>query len=250
MSSTSLPDAAFPHDARFAPTRWSLVCAAGADDPASAQSALEQLCRAYWYPLYAFVRRSGKSPEEAEDLTQEFFARVLASDFLAQADRERGRFRTFLLTALQRFLTNEWHRATAQKRGAGIAVISIDAALAEDRYHAEPVDIATPELLYERRWAITLLDQVLTGLADEYAANGQAAVFAALRDLLGGSSAVDPAYAEIATRLGMTEAAVKVAMYRLRRRYADRLRAEIAQTVASPADIEDEIARLFQLFQR
>src|SRR5688572_32879182 len=134
-----------------------------------ARRALEELCRTYWYPLYAYVRRSGKSPEEAEDLTQEFFARLLEKDLFAQADRERGRFRTFLLTALQRFLANEWHRSQAQKRGGGVSIVSIDASHAEERYHAEPADASTPERLYERRWALTLLDRVLGDQANEYA---------------------------------------------------------------------------------
>jgi RNA polymerase sigma-70 factor (ECF subfamily) len=238
-----------PPDAHFAATRWTVVCAARAQDPATVDKALAELCSAYWYPLYAFVRRSGHTREEAEDLTQEFFARLLAKDFLAHVEPEKGRFRSFLLTAMKRFLANEWHRATAKKRGGGEIPIPIDIAWAEDRYGAEPADLATPELLYERRWALTLIDKVLAGLEHEYVQKGLDAIFHALKgELVRHAGAMS--YAEIATQLGMREGAVKVAMYRLRGRYAERLSDEIAQTVNAPEDVEDEIRRLFQIFER
>jgi RNA polymerase sigma-70 factor (ECF subfamily) len=231
----------------FAPTRWSLVCAARDGDSAAASTALAELCSAYWYSLYAFVRRSGHAPADAEDLTQEFFARLLARDFLANVAQEKGRFRSFLLTAMKRFLANEWHRARTQKRSRGEPPVAIDASSAEDRYHAEPADTGTPELLFERRWALTLLDRVLTELERDYAATGQEAVFGALKGMLAWHSGEQP-FAEIAAHLGMKEGAVKVAMYRLRRRYGARLREEIAHTVSSPEEVEDEIRRLFQIF--
>ena len=236
-------------DGRFAATRWSVVCAARDGDSAVVQCALAELCRLYWYPLYAFARRSGHAAPDAEDLTQEFFARLLARDFLAGVREEKGRFRSFLLTAMKRFLANEWHRARAQKRGGGEPPVPIDAVQAEERYRAEPQDAATPELLFERRWALTLLEQVLARLEGEYAAAGQARVFEALKPMLAWHSGEQP-YGDIAARLGMREGAVKVAMYRLRRRYGDRLREEIAQTVSSAGQIEDEVRRLFQHFAR
>jgi RNA polymerase sigma factor (sigma-70 family) len=236
-------------DAHFAATRWTVVCAARAQDPEVVDKALAELCSAYWYPLYAFVRRSGHTREEAEDLTQEFFARLLAKDFLADVEPEKGRFRSFLLTAMKRFLANEWHRETAKKRGGGEIPIPIDIAWAEDHYGAEPADLATPELLYERRWALTLLDKVLAGLEHEYVAKGLDAIFHALKgELVRHAGSVS--YAEIATQLGMREGAIKVAMFRLRGRYAERLSDEIAQTVSSAEDVEDEIGRLFQIFER
>ncbi|MDQ3624704.1 MAG: sigma-70 family RNA polymerase sigma factor [Verrucomicrobiota bacterium] len=249
MADVSSKHTAFSRDARFGETRWSVVRAARDGDSPAARQALAELCRVYWYPLYAFVRRSGHAPEEAEDLTQAFFARLLARDFLALVAPEKGRFRSFLLTAMKRFLVNEWHRATAKKRGGGEAPVPIDGAWAEDRYHAEPADPATPELLYERRWALTLLENVLAGLEAEYAGAGRAPIFEALQPMLAWHSGDQP-YAAIAARLGLSEGAVKVAMYRLRRRYGDRLRAEIAQTVSSAEEVEDEIRRLFQIFAR
>lgn len=211
--------------------------------------ALAELCSTYWYPLYAFVRRSGHTREEAEDLTQEFFARLLAKDFLADVDPEKGRFRSFLLTAMKRFVANEWHRATAKKRGGGEIPIRIDIAWAEDRYGAEPADLATPELLYERRWALTLIEKVLAALEHEYVQKGLDAIFHALKGELV-RHAGSASYAEIGAQIGMKEGAVKVAMYRLRGRYAERLSDEIAQTVSSAEDVEDEIGRLFQIFER
>ena len=227
-------------------TRWTLVAAAQGEAPA-ADDALEALCRAYWYPLYAFVRRSGHAPHEAEDLTQAFFARLLAKHDLAAVDREKGRFRSFLLAALQHFLANERDRARAQKRGGGRTPLSLDIADAETRYQLEPADPLTPEKLFDRQWAQALLAHVLAALEGEAAAEGRSAQFEALKPFLAvGSGAIS--HAEAAARLRVTEGAAKVAVHRLRRRYRDRLRAEIARTVASPEQIDDELRALFAAF--
>lgn len=238
-----------PPDAHFAATRWTVVCAAGAQDPATVDKALHELCSAYWYPLYAFVRRSGHTREEAENLTQEFFAQLLAKDFPAHVEPKKRRFRSFLLTAMKRFLANDWHRTTAKKPEGGEMPVPIDIAWAEDRYGAEPADPAAPELLYERRWALTLNDKVLDGLEHEYVEKGLDAIYHALKgELVRHAGAMS--YTEIATQLEMREGAVKVAMYRLRGRYAERLSDEIAQTVNAPEDVEDEIRRLVQISER
>lgn len=229
---------------RFATTRWSLVAAA--NGPAARQ-ALAELCRMYWYPVYAFVRRSGRPADDAGDLTQEFFARLIERAGVAGADRAKGRFRSYLLGACRHFLANERDRAAAQKRGGGRAVGSLDVADAEHRYAAEPADGRTPEQIFERRWALTLLDGVLAGLRAEYAAAGQDALFDRLKSSLTGDAGP---YADLAAELGLTEGAVKVAAHRLRRRYRDRLRAAIAETVATPEEVEAEIRDLFAALSR
>jgi RNA polymerase sigma factor (sigma-70 family) len=231
----------------FAPTRWSVVLAAGRSASPSAQEALATLCQAYWYPLYAYVRRQGYSPPDAQDLTQEFFARLLEKQYLARIQREGGRFRSFLLTALKRFLANEWDRAKAQKRGGHQAVISFDAGSAETRYRREPAHELTPEKIYERQWAQALLDQVLARLREEYAATGKRELFEQISVSLSQRRGA-VRYADIAVRHGPTEAAVKMAVQRLRARYRELLRAEIAHTVATPAEIEEEIRHLFATF--
>jgi RNA polymerase sigma factor (sigma-70 family) len=226
---------------RFATTHWSLVASAGGSRSPEARRSLAILCENYWFPLYAFVRRSGHSAEDAQDLTQEFFLRLLDKHFLAAADRTKGRFRTFLLTAVKRFLANEYDRARAQKRGGGQPVVSLDRL--EARYLAEPADTLTPERIFQQQWAVSLLDQVLARLQSEMTAGDKAALFEALKGHLTGSETVG--YAATAARLGMTEGAVKVAAHRLRQRYRELLREEIAQTVASPGEIEEEIRCLF-----
>jgi RNA polymerase sigma-70 factor (ECF subfamily) len=203
------------------------------------------LCEAYWYPLYAFVRRRGFRPDEAADLTQSFFASLLERGSLGDADRSRGRFRNFLLGALDHFLANEWRREHTQKRGGGRDILPLDFESGEQRFQREPVDEATPERAFERRWALTLIDQVLNRLRIEYDAAGKPELFEHLHDcLLGDASAVS--YATISERLGMSAGAVKIAAHRLRRRCRDLLRAEIAQTVTSPDDVEDELRELFE----
>ena len=229
----------------FDATHWSLVLAAGRDSTPDARAALEKLCRTYWPPLYAFVRRSGHPPADAQDLTQGFFLQFLQRNFLDDVDPRKGRFRSFLLASLKHYLSNERDRAHAQKRGGGLAPISIDAQDAEGRYLHEPADPMTPDKLFERRWALTVLDQALARLQDEYAATGRETIFAQLKGELTSDAARAP-HAEIARELDMTPGAVKVAAHRLRQRFGEVLRAEIAETVARPEDIEEEIQHLFQ----
>jgi RNA polymerase sigma factor (sigma-70 family) len=228
----------------FVTTHWSVVLTASRTDTARARDALARLCQAYWHPLYAYVRRVGNSPHDAQDLTQEFFKRLLEKNFLAGADESRGRFRSFLLASLKHFLANEWHKARAQKRGGGQIPISIDVSVAETSCHFEPADTTTADKIYERRWALTLLDQVLRRLREEYVRDGKQKLFEQLKPTLTEASR-SVAYAEIARRLDATEGAVKVAVHRLRHRYREILRAEIAETVAGPDEVEDELRNLF-----
>ncbi|HJT34762.1 MAG TPA: sigma-70 family RNA polymerase sigma factor [Pirellulales bacterium] len=229
---------------RFGTTHWSIVLAAQSPDLPESREALEDLCRSYWYPLYAYMRRRGHAAHEAQDLTQEFFATLLEKNYLESADRERGRFRTFLLTAVSRFLSKQHDRSRAAKRGGGKKPLAIDVSSGEERYRCEPADRWTPERLFERRWALTLLETVLARLAERYAAEGKADLFERLRDSITSDGGVS--YAQTAASLGMTEGAVKVAVHRLRRRYRDTLREEIAATVESPGDVDDELNRLFE----
>jgi len=226
----------------FATTRWSVVLTAAGDGPKGAAEALAVLCESYWYPLYAFVRRSGHSPEDAQDLTQEFFARLIAKQWLHDVHPERGRFRSFLLVAMKHFLANEWDRARRLKRGGGQVPLSLDAGAAETRYAREPADPATPEQIFNRRWAFTLLEKVLDRLRREFTAIGKADVFAELEPALSGAR-LD--YAEIAGRRNLNEGAVRVAVHRLRVRFRDLVRAEIAETVTNDAEIESELKHLF-----
>jgi RNA polymerase sigma factor (sigma-70 family) len=230
----------------FVTTHWSVVVMAGQSDTPRAQAALERLCRTYWYPLYAYARRRGHSVEDAQDLTQEFFARVLERHWLARADQSKGRFRTFLLTAMERFLANEWDRARALKRGGGRRNVPIQLDSAETRYGVEPADTRTPEQAFEYRWANALLDEVVKQLEAEFEAQGQAAAFATLKPCLVGERAAQP-YAVLAAKLGMEEGAVKVAVHRLRLRYRELLRAEIANTVASDEEVDAEMRHLFNV---
>jgi len=245
MNSSSHPNATGPAgwDAQFATTHWSKVLAAGDSSAPGAKEALEGLCRTYWYPLYAFVRRQGQSPHDAQDLTQEFFAWLLESKQLRVADSERGRFRSFLLGMLKNFLSDERKRVQAQKRGGGCALISLDAALAEERYDLEPAIDLTPEIIFDRRWAWTVMEQTVARLRDEYVAAGRAELFEQLKHFQPGEEA-GRSYAEVAERLGLSEGAVKSAIWRLRQRHRDLLREEIAQTVATPAEVDEEIRYL------
>lgn len=228
----------------FVTTQWSVVLAAARSDTTKAQEALEKLCRAYWYPLYAYVRRRGHPAQDAQDLTQAFFTRLLERQWIANADRERGKFRTFLLTAMSHFLSDEWDKVRAQKRGGGAAQVPVQLDDAESRYGCEPADDRTPEQIYERQWAVTLLDTVLQRLRAEYAGEGKGELFATLNSCLVGGRETQP-YAELATRLGMNEGAVKVAVHRLRKRYRKLLRAEIAETLAEEEDVDEELHHLF-----
>ena len=227
----------------FADTHWSVVLAAGKADSPQRAVALEKLCRTYWPPLYAFVRRRGYKPEEAQDLTQEFFARFLGRNDLAATSPEKGRFRSFLLAVLKHFLINEWRRKQSQKRGGGQVAISLDAEPVEARYRIELSDSATPESVFERHWALTVLDQTMKRLRDEYARAGKGDVFDLLRETLSGEKQTTPR-AEIAARCGISVGAVDVAVHRLRRRYGQLLREEIAHTVGQPDEVDDEIRHL------
>jgi len=229
----------------FATTRWTLVFDAGTGGDAVQRDALAGLCQAYWPPVYAYLRRFGAGPADAQDLTQEFFSRLLAREFFARAERERGRFRTFLLCSLKNFLHDEHLRAHAQKRGGG-KVVSLDELLAEQSYQAEPVETATAETLFERKWALTLLEGVLAKLEAEFNQAARPGLFAELRQRLWGGTRGEPAH-ELATRFGLTESAVHVMMHRLRARFRELLRAEIAELVHSPAEIDDEIAHLIRV---
>ena len=230
--------------AKFAPTRWTLVLSARASDSPQAARALAELCGLYWFPLYAYVRRRGYAPHDAQDLTQEFFARLLEKRKLAGLTRERGKFRSFLLTALNHFLLDEWKRGQAQKRGAH-QIVSLDAATAETRYRLEPADTLTAEMVYEKQWALTLLETVFRRLQQEYVTAGKGGLFAALNFALTGTRSSVP-YDELAARLKMSESAVKVAVHRLRRRYREVLRSEVAQTVAGPDEVEAELRDLLR----
>jgi len=225
-------------------THWSVVLNAGRSNTPHAQAALEQLCRNYWQPLYAYARRSGHSREEAEDLTQEFFARLLAQNSVARADPARGRFRSFLLSALKHFLANEWDKARAQKRGGGAQLMALEFDTAETRCVQPAAPGDSPDRAYDRQWALALLDLVLGRLRREYREAGREAMFIGLKDTLGGGRAEIP-YRDLGTRLGMSEGAVKVAAHRLRGRYRELLREEIANTVAGPVEVEAELRELF-----
>jgi RNA polymerase sigma-70 factor (ECF subfamily) len=241
-SKDPLPSAA---GSDFRTTHWSLVIDAGQRGDKSAEAALAELCQRYWYPLYAYVRRRVGNVSEAQDLTQEFFARLLEKNVLAGASQERGRFRSFLLAAMKNFLANEWDKAKAAKRGGGRRVLPLIFDTAESRLSLEPAHDLTPERLYERQWALTLLELVVDRLESEFAAAGKQAQFAALRPAIAGSQvAID--YAAAGVQLNMTEDAVRQAAHRLRRRYRELLREELAQTVADPADVDDEIRALFE----
>jgi RNA polymerase sigma factor (sigma-70 family) len=237
-----------PH-ATFVTTHWSVVLAARRSDTTHAQAALARLCQTYWYPLYAYVRRRGYGAHDAQDLTQEFFARLLEQNWLAQADRDRGRFRSFLLAALSHFLANEWDKARAQKRGGAVQMVPLQLDSAETRYGQEPADPLTPEQCFERRWALALLEEVLGALRKEHLAAGTEEMFEALKPCLVGDCQAQP-YAVLATKLGMTEGAVKVAVHRLRQRYRHLLRAEIANTVATPEEVNEEMHHLSAVLSR
>lgn len=233
----------------FATTQWTVVLRAARPDSPEAAAALATLCRTYWYPLYAFVRRQGCSPHDAQDLTQEFFARLLEKNFLAQVAPEKGRFRSFLRAAMKHFLANEWAKARTQKRGGDRTLLPLDAVGAEQRYGGEPVDLDSADRIYERRWALTLLDHVVGALRADYAGTGRSALFEALKPCLAGDPDALP-YAEIATTLGASPGAIKVAAHRLRQRYTKLLRDTVANTVDDPADVDSELRHLLTALSR
>jgi RNA polymerase sigma factor (sigma-70 family) len=229
----------------FVTTHWSVVITAGQDDTTGARAALEKLCQTYWYPLYAYVRRHGHSPEDAKDLTQAFFLRLIEQQSLANANRDLGRFRSFLLGAMNHFLITEWKKARTQRRGGGRQLLSLDWAAAEQRFDLEPADHATPDKSFDKQWATALLDEVLRQLANENQREGKEALFQALKQTLAGPRESQP-YTTLAGQLGMSEGAVRVAVHRLRKRYSTLLEAEIANTVTSPEEVREEMAYLFR----
>jgi len=229
---------------QFATTRWSVVLSAGRDSSPDSQRALGSLCETYWFPLYAYVRRRVPDVNEAQDLTQYFFVQLLEKDYIGSATPERGRFRAFLLTALKHFLSKEWAKAKAQKRGGGRTPISLDFESADSSLRIEPAAGVTPEQIYDRQWAIALLQQVMDRLADEFERAGKGSRFEELKAFLVGDHA-GTTYSDVAERLNITEAAAKKAASRMRRRYRELLREEIAHTVSRPDEIEDELRNLF-----
>ena len=233
----------------FATTRWTLIRAAGERAKPEAQEALERLCGLYWFPIYAHFRRKGNSADQSADLTQAFFAHLLESDALHAAEPERGRFRSFLLTAADHFLSNEYHKQTAQKRGGGRTIVSIDVAGAEGRLLKAPFDGHTPERAFERSWAMALLERVFEQLRREYEQTDKAMLFGQLYVFLPKGEG-SQSYRDAGRELRMTEAAVKVAVHRMRKRFGELLREEILQTVESPEDIDEEITRLFEAVSR
>jgi RNA polymerase sigma factor (sigma-70 family) len=230
--------------AQFNTTHWSLVLAAREEDSPQAAELLEKLCRSYWYPLYLFVRRSGYDQEAAKDLTQGFFKRLLEKNYLLQVDPEKGKFRSFLLASIKHFLANDWDRTQTKKRGGAYAIISWDDPEVENQVRSASGSELAPDKAFERQWALTLLDQVFHHLRAECAAAGKEELFESLRAYLSGEKSAE-SYAEAASRLKMTPGSVQVAVHRLRRRYGELLRAEIAQTVRTPAEVDEEIRSLF-----
>lgn len=239
------PDQVPGTNARFEDTHWSVVLHARDGDSPRATAALEALCRAYWYPLYAYVRRCGETPDDAQDLTQAFFARFLERDSLRTVTPERGRFRWFLLASLKNFLANEWERGRAQKRGGGQAPLSLDALEPEQRYALEPVDQLSADKAYDRFWALSLLEQARAQLRDEFSAAGRLERFERLEQFLPGREGAE-SYGDLAQQLGMPEGTIKSDVSRLRRRYGELLRAEVAQTLGTHTDLEDELRHLLE----
>ena len=230
----------------FLTTHWSVVLAAKDKSSPESAAALEALCSTYWFPLYAFVRRQGHSPSDAQDLTQEFFARLLAKEYLQAADREKGRFRTFLRVALKRFLANEWDRARRLKRGGGHTHLPLDTTTAEQRYQSEQSDLLPPDRLYERRWARTLLEQALVRLRTDYAAADKTAEFDQLKGTLTADRGSIP-YRDLASVLNLSEGATRVAVHRLRKRFRNVFRAAVAETVSAADEVKEELHYLVRI---
>jgi len=228
----------------FLTTHWSVILTAKEGLPNEVEFALEALCRAYWWPLYAYVRRRGYTHHDAQDLTQELFGRLLAKNFLNGVDRSKGRFRSFLLAAMEHLIAKEWRRANAQKRGGGCAFISMDAADTETQYLQLPVSEITPSQVYDQQWAITLQNLTLTRLKEEYASRGKLAQYEATYHLLAGERG-SQTYAELAAKLGTTEAALKMTVTRMRQRWRELLREEVAKTVGTLDEVEEELRSIF-----
>jgi len=236
-------------DPIFATTRWTVVLNAGRLDSPETGQALAELCRVYWYPLYAYVRRQGFDVPTAQDLTQEFFAKLVEKNYLGLADRQRGRFRWFLLTAFKCFLANEWDRASALKRGGGAKPLSLDAMNAEERYCVEPADPLSADQLYDRRWALDLLQRTRVRLREHYQAGDKARRFELLESYLPGEEPV-ATQAEIGRQLGLNENAVKQEVHRMKKLFGELLRGEVAQTVAQPEDVDEELRYLIDVVCR
>jgi len=230
----------------FVATRWSVVLRAGRSDTTRARAALESLCQTYWYPLYAYVRRRGYPSEDAKDLTQAFFARLLVRQSLANADPDRGKFRSFILGAMNHFLADERAKLQTQKRGGGHEILSLDLIAAEQRFDLEPANDATPDKAFDRQWAAALLNEVLNRLEDAYRREGKLSLFIELKQTLMGTRESQP-YAVLGQRLSMNEGAIRAAVHRLRKRYRELLRAEIANTVSSPEEVNEELRYLFKV---
>jgi len=243
MPSPDFNPNALPVAPQFTTTHWSVVLAAKEDSSPAANEALAQLCRVYWYPLYAYIRRKGYGVADAQELTQEFFARFLAKHWLGSVDRRKGKFRSFLLGSLEHFLAKEWTRAHRIKRGGGQTIIEWDGCDPEERYKLEPADDWTAERIYERRWALTVLEQAMATLEGEYAAAGKQPLFEELKPFVAGDDD-DVSYPALAARLQMSEGAVRVAAHRLRQRYGESVRGELGKIVQRPEDIEAELRHL------
>jgi RNA polymerase sigma factor (sigma-70 family) len=241
-SATSAGESPKPQN-YFATTHWTVVVAATHTQTTGARAALDELCQLYWYPLYAYVRRRGSSPEDAEDLTQEFFRTLLEKKYLKAADREKGRFRTFLLVALQRFLANQWDRARALKRGGKSEHVCLDTSFAESQYQVEAAREASPERIYDRRWAFALLGRTMARLRDEFVASGKQDEFEQIKECLTADrGSLD--YSALAVRTGLSEGTLRVGIHRLRKRFREIFRQEVAQTVATPTEIDAEMRHL------
>ena len=243
MSSTPNARQHSGNEGAFTATHWTLVLLAGQGAPPEADAALASLCQRYWKPLYCYVRRLGHTAEDAQDLVQGFFARLLAKNYLKDADPGKGRFRTFLLITLKRYLANEWDRAKRQKRGGGLEILPLDSEDVETRYLADPAISVSPEKCYDQQWALSLLARVLDRLEQEYDAGGKRRTFRELKVFLTGDRG-EVSYAETARKLGLAEGAVKITVHRLRQRYGAMVRKEIAETVASPEMVDEELRHL------
>ena len=239
----------FGGNRHFETTQWSVVRAVGAQDSKAASSALQDLCQTYWFPLYSYVRGQGNDANSAADLTQAFFADLLQRDDLKKVDPDLGKFRSFLLVAMKHFLMNQWDKASAKKRGGGKLPLSLDFEAADNRFRLEPAHAETPESIYQKQWAITLLDRVHNKLRSEFADRGKAHQFDKLQSFLAGKNK-EETIASAAAHLAMTESAVKVTLHRMRRRFGEILRSEIEQTVATPEEIDTEIQQLFDVLRK
>ena len=238
-----------PASAQFCTTHWSVVLEAGASQDSRAQTALEELCRTYWHPIYCFVRRRGQSPEDAQDLTQEFFKRLIDRRAFSRVDRDKGRFRSFLLACLNHFLAKEWRNRNTLKRGAGQIFVPIDMATAEEGYSGGQSRNQTPEQLYDQRWALGVMERAMQRLRREFSESGKEGLFEELKGFLSVATD-DGAYDLAAARLHMTRIAVATSVHRLRRSYRERVREEVAQTVTTPLELEEEMRYLLEVLRR